>query len=91
LSSALPSRPPTRSRRGEPFYFWFFDDANVELILKVLDGRAINVHFWVFYGALSNVAYTINVTDTDTGQTKQYQNPLGQFCSVGDTTAFFVP
>ncbi len=47
--------------------FWFFDDANLELILKVLDGRWLNGHFWVFYGALSNVECTITITDTETG------------------------
>jgi hypothetical protein len=68
-------------------YFWFFNDSNVELIVKVLDGRAINNHFWVFYGALSNVAYTMTVTDTVTGASKTYSNPLSQFASVGDTRA----
>ncbi|HXO42065.1 MAG TPA: hypothetical protein VN999_11480, partial [Thermoanaerobaculia bacterium] len=29
-------------------YFWFFDPSNVELTVKVLDGRAVNGHFWVF-------------------------------------------
>lgn len=72
-------------------YFWFFDDDNVELILKVLDGRALNDHFWVFYGALSNVEYTISVGDTETGQCRTYRNPATKFASVGDTSAFFVP
>ncbi|MCP4657365.1 MAG: hypothetical protein GY856_18290, partial [bacterium] len=69
-------------------YFWFFDDTNVELIIKVLDGTAINGRYWVFYGALSNVEYTITVTDTVTQATKVYTNPLGRFASVGDIRAF---
>jgi hypothetical protein len=69
-------------------YFWFFNSANVELVVKVLDGRPVNSRFWVFYGALSNVQYTITVTDTQTGQVKTYFNPPGHFGSVGDTTAF---
>jgi len=68
-------------------YFWFFDSANVELVVKVLDGTGINGHFWVFYGALSNVAYTLRLTDTETGQVKEYTNPLGTFASVGDVEA----
>ncbi len=68
--------------------FWFFDAANVELVLKVLDGTPVNGHHWVFYGALSNVEYTITVTDTRTGAVKTYQNPAGRFASVGDTQAF---
>jgi ELWxxDGT repeat protein len=69
-------------------YFWFFRDPNVEVVLKVLDGRPVNGHFWVFYGALSSVEYTLTVTDTSTGETRVYENPSGRFASVGDTAAF---
>jgi ELWxxDGT repeat protein len=68
--------------------FWFFDPANVELVVKVLDGRALNGHFWVFYGALSDVAYTLTVTDTFSGKVKTYNNPAGRLASVADTSAF---
>jgi hypothetical protein len=68
--------------------FWFFDPANVELILKVLDGRAVNGHFWFFSGALSDVAYTITVTDTETGQTRIYHNAPHQLASRADVDAF---
>src|SRR5262249_57486897 len=47
--------------------FWFFNPANVELIVKVLDARSIQSGFWVFYGALSNVDYTVHVTHTFPG------------------------
>jgi hypothetical protein len=73
---------------GDTGYFWFFDPANVELIVKVLDGRPLNGRFWVFYGALSNVRYTLIVTDTVTGAVKAYVNPQGQLASVADTSAF---
>ncbi len=69
-------------------YFWFFTNTNVELVVKVLDAAAINGHFWVFYGALSNVEYTITVTDTATSEQKIYTNPSGEFGSAGDTLAF---
>ncbi|MFY9825208.1 MAG: right-handed parallel beta-helix repeat-containing protein [Thermoanaerobaculia bacterium] len=72
-------------------YFWFTDPANVELMVKVLDGRTLNGSFWVFYGALSNLEYTLTITDTVTGKMKIYTNPSGQFASVGDTTAFPAP
>ena len=68
--------------------FWFFDAQNVELVIKALDGRGINGKYWVYYGALSNVEYTITVTDTATGAVKTYRNPLDEFGSVGDTDAF---
>lgn len=69
-------------------YFWFFGPENVEVVLKVLDGQGVNGHHWVFCGALSNVEYTLTVTDTQTGLTRRYFNPLGRFASVGDTTGF---
>ncbi|HEV7535648.1 MAG TPA: ELWxxDGT repeat protein, partial [Acidimicrobiia bacterium] len=68
--------------------FWFFDPANVEVIVKVLDARSLNQAFWVFYGALSNVQYSLTVTDTQTGLTRRYDNPAGQLASVGDTDGF---
>ncbi|MDQ5858566.1 MAG: hypothetical protein M3542_09880 [Acidobacteriota bacterium] len=76
------------SLTGDTGYFWFFSSNNVELMIKVVDGRTFNDHFWVFYGALSDVEYTITVTDTLTGATKTYTNPQGQVASVADTAAF---
>jgi hypothetical protein len=55
---------------------------------QVIDGRALNGKLWVFYGALTNVGYTIRVTDTATGAVRTYNNPRGTFASVGDTQAF---
>jgi hypothetical protein len=69
-------------------YFWFFSESNVELMVKVLDARPVNGHFWVFFGALSSVEFTLTVTDTLTGAKKTYRNPLSNFASVGDTAAF---
>jgi len=68
--------------------FWFFGEDNVELVLKVLDGRLVNGRFWVYYGALSDVAYTVSVTDTVTGQRKTYDNPRGRLASRADINAF---
>jgi ELWxxDGT repeat protein len=73
---------------GDTGYFWFFDASNVEVVLKVLDGRPLNGKFWVFYGALSDVEYTLTVTDTETGAVKTYTNPKGRLASVADTGAF---
>ena len=76
------------SLTGDTGYFWFFSANNVELVIKVVDGRAFNNFYWVFYGALSNVQYTITVTDTLTGAVKVYNNPQGNLASVADTAAF---
>jgi len=55
---------------------------------KVLDGTSVNGKSRFFYAALSNVEYTITVTDTQTGTAKTYFNPQGQLASVADTAAF---
>ena len=68
--------------------FWFFDPTNLELVVKVLDGRSVNGKFWVFYGSLTNVEFTLTVTDTLTGAVKTYFNPQGQLGGVADTGAF---
>ncbi|HXM78558.1 MAG TPA: PKD domain-containing protein, partial [Thermoanaerobaculia bacterium] len=69
-------------------HFWFFSANNVELVVKVVDGRAFNGHYWVFSGALSDVAYTITVTDTATGAVRTYSNPSGSLSSFSDVAAF---
>ncbi len=76
------------SLSGDTGYFWFFSSGNVELIVKALDGRVVNGYFWIFYGALSDVEYTITVTDTATGAVKTYANPQGRLASIADTAAF---
>jgi hypothetical protein len=42
--------------------FWFFDDDNLEITVKVLDGRAVNNHFWVFLASMTDVGFTLKVT-----------------------------
>ena len=73
---------------GDTGYFWFFSANNVEITLKVVDGRPVNGYFWAFYAALSDVAYTITITDTDTGAVKTYSNTQGNLASVADVVAF---
>ena len=103
LSSAVPFfirvdwRVPSQGTSGraqgvvltsDTAYFWFFSANNVELVVKVVDGRPFNGYWWVFYGALSDVEYTITITDQATGQQKVYFNPSGTMASVADTAAF---
>ncbi len=72
----------------ESGFFWFFDPANLELVVKVLDGREINGRWWVFFGALTDIEYEVTVTDHETGQVRTYRNPAGTFCGQADTTGF---
>jgi len=73
---------------GDTGSFWFFDPRNVELDVKVLDGRGVNGHFWVFYASLSDVEFTVKVTDMETGAEKIYHNKPYTLASQADVTAF---
>ncbi len=68
--------------------FWFFNAANAEVFVKVLDGSGLNEHYWVFYGSLTDRDYTVRVVDTLTGRVVNYNNALGNNCGKGDTIAF---
>ncbi len=68
--------------------FWFFAPGNVELMVKVLDGRALNEHAWVFFASLTDVEFDLEITDTVTAITRTYHNAPGTMASVGDTNAF---
>ena len=41
--------------------------------------------YWVFYGALSNVAFELSVRDSLTGELVVYQNDLDTFASRKST------
>ncbi len=70
-------------------FWWFFTASNWEMMVKVLDGCDINNHFWVFAAAVSNVEYTLTVTDTQTDETQTYFNRLGVSApAITDTEAF---
>lgn len=71
----------------ETGFFWFFSPSNVELAAKVLDGRALTGKYWFLYGGLSDVEYTITLTDTVTGESKRYHNEAGSLCGGIDTRA----
>lgn len=73
-------------------YFWFLDPENVELVVKALDGCAVNGHGWFFSGGLTNLEVAISVTDTATGEIRNYANPQGvAFQPIADAKAFGCP
>ena len=83
-----PARVIPSLTMGKTGFFWFFNSSNVELAVKMLDGRDLNGHFWLLYGGLSDVEYEITVTDTATGRIESYRNESGNICGKIDTEAF---
>lgn len=81
----------TKTFSDETGLFWFFSAANLEVGVKVLDGRAINNRFWVYHGAMTNLQYTVKVTDTIKGTVRTYLRPAtgsSVICGGSDTGAF---
>jgi hypothetical protein len=72
--------------------FWFFNQRNPEMLVKVLEACTVNNRFWVFFTAGTNVGFTVNVRDTTTGQVKTYGNADNNIAApVQDTDAFACP
>jgi lysyl endopeptidase len=68
--------------------FWFFAANNPELLVKIIDGCALNSRFWVFYAATTNVGFTLTVTDTVALNEQIYANQdQGTAVPVQDTSA----
>jgi hypothetical protein len=77
---------------GDTGYFWFFDAANVEAVVKVLGACGVNGRHWVFAAGLTDVEATLTVVDSSTGAVRTYHNPLGEpFRPILDTEAFGCP
>ena len=71
--------------------FWFFDEANVEVVVKVLDACVPELSFkrWAFLTGLTNVETWVFVVDTWTGRWNLYISPQGEaFLPIFDTGAF---
>lgn len=71
--------------------FYFFGPANIEMLFKELNAciPSLGNRFWTFFAATTNVEFAVVVTDTHSGTTKAYYNPLNNPAPpVQDTDAF---
>jgi hypothetical protein len=88
----LPGSDPTAAKplpmTADTGAFWFFGPSNLELVIKVLDGRAVNGHFWVFFASLTDVEFDLEVLDTLSGERRTYHNKAGTLASRADIGAF---
>jgi hypothetical protein len=69
--------------------FTFFDRTNWEVMVKVLDGCAINGHRWVFLAAATDVEFDLTVEDLEgVEEDYTYHSPPGSFTPpLTDTSA----
>lgn len=79
---------PVRTGSSDTALFWFFNDRNWEVMVKVLNGCGINNRYWVFISGITNQRYSVQIADKNTLQVKSYTNPLGATNVFVDTSAF---
>jgi hypothetical protein len=88
-----------RALTSESGWFWFFSPDNLEVTLKVLDGRPVNGHWWIFLASMTNVEFEVTVFDNRTGclalpvvppacPSWTYKNPVFVNANRLDTQAF---
>jgi plastocyanin len=63
---------------------------NPEVIVKMVDASGIGQSYWVFYGALTDLTYTLSVKEVGTGTTKSFNDTrVGTtVCGKFDTSGF---
>jgi PKD repeat protein len=63
---------------------------NPEVIVKMVDATGIGQSYWVFYGALTDLNYTLSVKEVATGTTKTYNDARvgSTVCGKFDTSGF---
>ena len=69
-------------------FFWFDWNQNPQVVVKILDGRSENGHYWIHVSALTDAGFTVRVTDRVSGRTRDYVNSAGQVLSTIDRTSF---
>lgn len=61
---------------------------NPEVIVKMVDATGIGQNYWVFYGCMTDLEYTVSVKENATGMVKTYSKDAGKPCGQFDTSGF---
>lgn len=72
---------------GDTGYFSLSSQPIADVIVRIMDARRVNGHFWVYLSGQTDLEYTVTVTDTRTGRSKTYFNPRGERANRRDTEA----
>jgi hypothetical protein len=72
---------------------WFFEGKNPEIMIKILDGRPVNGHWWVFISSNTSLEFKVSVgqrspSNPPVYQEKVYVSPAGANKNFIDTTSF---
>ena len=79
----------SRATSDQSSFWWFFDPANLEVGVKLVDACTPPFNAtWVFVSGLTNQGFTVRVTDTTSGLSRTYVSLIGSYPqTVGATTA----
>jgi hypothetical protein len=80
----------------ESGYFWFFRSEISEVTVKILDGRALTSHYWIFLASMTDVDVTVTVRQLMGSFCQQqgicptltYHLPPGAIEGIADLQAF---
>jgi hypothetical protein len=83
---------PVRFGSVDSSFFWFFNQTNFEVMVKVLNGCGVNGHWWVFFAATTNQGFQVQVGDGISQLVRTYNRSLGPpSAATTDTQAFPCP
>ena len=69
--------------------FGFGSPQAIEAVVRIQDARPFGLpRFDIYFGGMTDVEYTVTVTDTVTGTTRQYRNPPGTVGGGVDRSSF---
>jgi hypothetical protein len=69
-------------------YFWFYDAADVEVTVKMIDATAFNGYYWLFVTSGTTTQFKITVTDTWLSRQLAYESDGGVNANYLDLAAF---
>ena len=87
--TGLPREAASVRLTPETGYWWFFDPDNVEVTVKVLDGRAVDGKLWLFVTGMTDLGLTVEARawgscSGEPCSTHRYVNPPGRSLVVVD-------
>ena len=62
---------------GKSGLLYFFERDNAEVLVKVLDGCAVNGHRWAFVAPVTTLAFNLRIVEAATGRVWEHRNPRG--------------
>ena len=78
----------SEAQTSEAGLFFFFAPANLEVLVKVLDGCEVNGHHWVSAASATDMGLDLVVRDVRSGAERRYVKAAGEPEAFTDTSAF---